>query len=354
MTKKVFTPIRVGNMTLDHRFAMAPMTRSRATFEGVQTPLAAEYYGQRAADMGLVITEAVQPSLQAQGNNNTPGIYTPEQVAAWQSVTKAVHDNGGYLFMQIQHAGRLTHPENAAPRPAAIAPSAVAPEGQIFTPNGPRDVPVPNEATKADLENVVAEFRLAARRAIDAGADGVEIHGGHSFLLHQFFGETSNVRQDEYGGSIENRIRFVLEVVAAVVDEIGADKTAIRLSPFHSRSTIDEGENGTALYVLLMEKLNDMKLAYVHLVLQEATALLTTLREKFIGPLVVNFEGQPLDMRLEAVESGLVDMLTIGTLSLANPDFVARVKADAPFNEPDFSTTFGRGAQGYTDYPTLG
>lgn len=285
MTDKVFTPIQVGKMTLDHRFAMAPMTRSRATFDGVQTPLAADYYGQRAADMGLLITEGVYPSLQGQGNHETPGLATAEHVAAWQPVTKAVRDNGGYIFVQLQHAGVMTHPENAPERPVAIAPSAVAPGVDIYTPNGAREIPVPNEATVEDLATAVAQFRQAARNAIDAGADGVEIQGANGFLLHQFFGIESNLRQDNYGGSLENRIRFTLEVVAAVADEIGAEKTALRLSPLNPTVPVSEGDDALALYELLLDKLSDLDLAFVELRVPDVATLaaLRALHGRFGG-----------------------------------------------------------------------
>src|SRR6201986_549240 len=223
-----FTPVRVGRYTLPNRLVMAPMTRSRAKFDGTPGELGAKYYGQRAS-VGLIVTEGTQPSDDGQGYLATPGIYLPAHVAGWKKVTSAVHDRGGRIFIQIMHAGRMSHPDNTPHHRQSVAPSAIAPGAPMFTATGMQDIPAPRALTTEEVRRTVADFRRAARAAIDAGADGVEIHGANSYLIQQFLAPSANARSDEYGGSIANRARFALEVVSAVAEEIGADRTAIRL-----------------------------------------------------------------------------------------------------------------------------
>ncbi|MEA3151157.1 MAG: N-ethylmaleimide reductase, partial [Gammaproteobacteria bacterium] len=238
--KQSFTPVRVGRYTLANRLVMAPMTRSRAKFDGTPGELAAEYYSQRAS-VGLVVTEGTQPSDDGQGYLATPGIYSPAHVAGWKKVTAAVHATGARIFIQIMHAGRMSHPDNTPHHRQAVAPSAIAPGGQMFTATGMQDIPTPRALTTGEVRGAVADFRHAARSAIDAGADGVEIHGANGYLVQQFFAPNANTRTDEYGGSIANRTRFAIEVATAIAEEIGADRTAIRLSPGITMWGIDEG-----------------------------------------------------------------------------------------------------------------
>src|ERR1700756_2478220 len=216
--KQSFTPIRVGRDTLPNRLVMAPMTRSRAKFDGTPGDLAADYYAQRAS-VGLIVSEGTQPSDDGQGYLATPGIYTPTHIAGWKKVTTAVHDKGGHIFIQLMHAGRMSHPDNTPHHRQALAPSAVAPGSQMFTATGMQDIPTPRALTSEEIRQTVADFRHAARSAIEAGADGVEIHGANGYLLQQFFAPSANTRIDQYGGSVENRAHFAIEVATAIAGE---------------------------------------------------------------------------------------------------------------------------------------
>src|ERR1700674_3098100 len=260
-----FTPVRVGRYTLPNRLVMAPMTRSRAKPDGTPGDLAADYYAQRAS-AGLIVTEGTQPSDDGQGYLATPGIYTPAHIAGWKKVTAAVHDDGGHIFIQIMHAGRMSHPDNTPHHRHAVAPSAIAPGTQMITATGMQDIPMPRALTTEEVRQTVTDFRLAARCSIEAGADGVEIHGANAYLVQQFFAPSANTRTDEYGGSIANRARFAVEVATAIAREIGADRTALRLSPRIAMWGIDEGAEGPALYRYLVAELNKLGLAYVHIV----------------------------------------------------------------------------------------
>lgn len=211
MNEQIFSPVRVGRYTLQNRLVMAPMTRSRAEFDGTPGKLAVEYYAQRAS-IGLIVAEGTQPSDDGQGYLTTPGIYTNAHVAGWKPIADAVHAKGSHLFIQLMHAGRMSHPDNTPHHRLGVAPSAIAPSTGMFTPTGMQDAPVPRALTTEDVLQTVADFRLAARRSIEAGADGVEIHGANAYLIQQFFAPSANTRNDEYGGSIENRARFAIEV----------------------------------------------------------------------------------------------------------------------------------------------
>ena len=347
-----FTPVRVGRYALRNRLVMAPMTRSRAKFDGTPGELAAEYYSQRAG-VGLIVTEGTQPSDDGQGYLATPGIYSPAHVAGWKKVSAAVHDKGGRIFIQIMHAGRMSHPDNTPHHRQAVAPSAIASGGQMFTATGMQDMPAPRALTTEEVRRTVADFRHAARSAIDAGADGVEIHGANGYLVQQFFAPSANTRTDEYGGSIANRARFAIEVAAAVVGEIGADRTAIRLSPGTPTGGIDEGAEGPALYRYLVAELDKLGLAYLHVLHAGNEQLVGDIRALWKQPLLVNRPGRPRDRIGADVASGLADLEAYGQMVLANPDFVARVKTGAPMNDADRASFFGGAARGYTDYPSL-
>lgn len=348
----LFTPVRVGRHLLPNRLVMAPMTRSRAQTDGTPGAIAADYYAQRAG-MGLIITEGTQPSDDAQGYLTTPGIYTDAHVAGWRQVTSAVHAAAGHLFIQLMHAGRMSHPDNTPHHRPGVAPSAIAPGAQMFTGRGMQDIPTPRALTAAEIRRTVADFRLGARRAIEAGADGVEVHGANAYLIQQFFAPSANIRSDEYGGSIENRTRFALEVLTAIVDEIGADRTALRLSPGTTLWGIDEGAEGSELYRYLVEKLDTLGLAYLHLIRPNDEQLLGDIRKLWRGTLILNRPGRPRALIGSDVDCGLAELESYGERVLANPDFVARVKAGAPMNDADRSTFFGGSERGYTDYPAL-
>ena len=350
--KQSFTTIRVGRDTLPNRLVMAPMTRSRAQLDGTPGDLAADYYAQRAG-LGLIVTEGTQPSDDGQGYLATPGIYTPAHVAGWKKVTTAVHAKGGRIFIQLMHAGRISHPDNTPHHRQALAPSAVAPGSQMFTATGMQDIPPPRALTSEEIRQTIADFRHAARSAIEAGADGVEIHGANGYLVHQFLGANANLRTDQYGGSIENRARFAIEVARAIAEEIGADRTAIRLSPGNPMSTIEEGAEGPALYRHLVSELDKLGLAYLHVLHTGNEQLVADIRRLWKQPLIVNRPGRSRDQIGADVASGLADLEAYGQMVLANPDFVKRLQTAAPMSEPDRATFFGGTARGYTDYPAM-
>ncbi|PZX28222.1 N-ethylmaleimide reductase [Cupriavidus phytorum] len=348
----IWDPVRVGRMTLKHRLAMSPLTRSRALSDGTPGPLAAEYYAQRAS-LGLLITEGTQPSEDGQGFPNSPGIHTEAHVAGWRKVADAVHAKGGHLFIQLMHAGRMSHPANTPHGRQAVAPSAIAPNVELYTPSGMLPVPVPRALTQVELLATVSDFRRAAAMAVEAGADGVEIHGANGYLIQQFLAPNANTRMDNYGGSIPNRIRFAMEVAAAVSAEIGADRTAIRLSPGSRLGGIDEGEHYGDVYRHLVGELAKLDLAYLHLAHGGDESLLKDIRAIWRGILLVNRINRPIDAVGKDIEAGLADMAPIGRWALANPDAVDRLRAGEPMNEADQGTFYGGGAEGYTDYPRL-
>ena len=343
---------RVGRLTLPHRFAMAPMTRSRALPDGTPSPLAAEYYAQRAS-LGLLISEGAQPSDDGQGYLSTPGLYTDRHVEGWRRATDALHDAGGHLFVQLMHVGRVSHPDNTPHHRQPLAPSAVATGEQMFTAQGLKDMPTPREMSIDEIRKTIDDFAYAARRAIEAGADGVEIHGANGYLVQQFLSANANLRNDAYGGSIENRARFAIETAAAVADAIGADRTGMRLSPGSTFNAIDEGEEYEALYRHLVGELAKLDLAYVHVVHHGNESLVQDIRRLWPNALLLNRPGQALEKLGADVEAGLADVMTIGRWALANPDFVERYRIGVPLNEPDPATFYGGDERGYTDYPRL-
>nr|WP_087573566.1 alkene reductase [Sphingomonas sp. CDS-1] len=348
----LFNAVSVGGNTLSSRVAMAPMTRSRAKPDGVPGDLSAEYYGQRAG-VGLVITEGAQPSEDGQGYLATPGIYTDAHVAGWKPTIEAVHGCGARIIIQLMHAGRMSHPDNTPHHRRPVAPSAIAPGTGMFTATGMQDIPVPRALTADEIGQTIADFRHAARRAIEAGADGVEIHGANAYLVHQFIAPSANTRTDDYGGSIENRARFAIEVAQAVAEEIGADRTAMRLSPGLAMWGIDEGPDSADLYRYLVAELDKLGLAYLHLMHLGNEVLLADIRRLFTRPLIVNRPGRPRDAIGSDVADGLADLESYAQMILANPDFIDRLKQGAPMNEPHKESYYGGGARGYTDYPLM-
>lgn len=347
-----FTPAKLGKTTLSNRIVMAPMTRSRAKPDGTPGDLAAEYYGQRAG-VGLIVSEGTQPSDDGQGYLTTPGIHTDAHVAGWRKVADAVHEGGSRLFIQLMHAGRMSHPDNTPHHRQGVAPSAIAPGAPMFTASGMQEIPTPRALPLDEISQTIADYRHAARRAIEAGADGVEIHGANAYLIHQFIAPSANTRTDAYGGSIENRARFAIEVTRAVAEEIGAERTAIRLSPGLTLWGIDEGADGPDLYRYLVAELNKLGLAYLHIMQGPDEALLHDIRRLWSHPLILNRPGRPREGIGADLATGLADLESYGQFILANPDFTERLRLDAPLNEADRTTYFGGDARGYTDYPAL-
>ncbi|WP_119726696.1 alkene reductase [Thermomonospora amylolytica] len=354
---ELFEPVTVGGIELPNRLFMAPMTRSRATPGGLVTELTAEYYAQRAA-AGLIITEGVQPSVIGQGYIDTPGLHSAEQVAAWRKVTDAVHAAGARIFAQLMHSGRIGHPVLYPDGALPVAPSPIPSGVQLFTPDGMLDHPTPREMTPADIARTVRDFADAARNAIDAGFDGVELHGANGYLIHQFLADGSNRRTDAYGGSVENRIRFAVEVSRAVAEAIGPGRVGIRVSPGNEINGITESDT-TDLYVALARALAPLGLAYVHVMETGDREITRRLRREWPGTLVVAPHPTPdtevgtPELGVEALREGVADAVALGRYWLANPDLVARVKAGGPYNKADPATFFGGDHRGYTDYPTL-
>lgn len=351
ISASLFTPTTVGRLHLRHRLAMAPMTRNRSTPEGEPRELNVEYYAQRAA-LGLLISEGTQPSPDGQGYLLTPGIHEEAQVAGWQLVADGVHAAGGHLFIQLMHVGRVGHPANTPHGRQPVAPSAVRAAGVMFTAHGPEELPVPRELAEREVHGVVDEFRRAAALAVSAGADGVEIHAANGYLLHQFLSDNANLRTDAYGGSIENRVRLPIEIARAVADEIGHDRTGLRISPGNPFNDIIE-EDTHAVYGHLVDELAGIGLAYLHLSHSGDEALLRDIRDRWSAALLVNRAGRPRDTIAQDVEAGTADVAAVGAFALANPDLVERLQTGAPLNEPDPATFYGGTERGYTDYPTL-
>lgn len=350
--RTLWEPVTVGTMHLPQRLAMSPMTRSRANPDGTPGALAAEYYAQRAS-MGLLITEGTQPSDDGQGYLCSPGIYTDAQVTGWRRVTAAVRARGGHVVVQLMHAGRMAHPDNTPHHRRPVAPSALSPGVDMFTAHGMLPAPVPRALDVAEIQTTVDDFAHAAECAMAAGAEAVEVHGANGYLVQQFLSPNSNHRTDGYGGPIDHRIRFALEVMAAIARRVGPEHTAIRLSPGGHEGGMEEGPEGPVLYRRLVPELAKLHLAYLHLIQRGDEALLRDLRRAWPGALLVNRADRPLAELARDVEAGIADVAVVGKWALANPDFVARMRRGAPLNPPDHGTFFGGGAKGYVDYPTL-
>jgi N-ethylmaleimide reductase len=334
---------------------MAPMTRSRAYGPGL-TPTAstATYYAQRAS-AGLIVTEGVQPSPGGQGYPDTPGLHSPEQVAAWRTVTDAVHARGGRIFAQLMHTGRIGHPSLLPGNLVPVGASPVAAKGSVYTAEGPKDFVVPRELDEDGIRQTVDEHVAAARNALAAGFDGVEVHGANGYLVHQFLAPNSNVRTDAWGGDAERRARFAVELVAAVAAEIGPERTGLRISPGNPLGDIEEPEPD-ATYLALLRGLEPVGPAYLHVVEGPDRALTLELRKRFGGVFLLNArtQGRPSGPEeLALVEDGTADMISYGALFLANPDLPRRLRAGGPFNTPDRATYYGGTDRGYTDYPEL-
>ncbi|MCI0993555.1 alkene reductase [Pseudomonas corrugata] len=355
--KSLFEPYLLGDLTLSNRIVMAPLTRNRAGAGLVPSALSATYYAQRAT-AGLIITEATQVSAQAQGYQDTPGLYTPAQIAGWRTVTDAVHAAGGRIFVQLWHVGRVSHvdlqPDGAAP----VAPSAIRAQTKTFVNNHFADVSEPRALQLSELPGIVNDFRQAAANAIAAGFDGVEIHGANGYLLDQFIKDNANQRTDAYGGSIENRARLLIEVVAAVVDEIGAERTGVRISPVSPANGVSSSAP-QAQYEYIVEQLNALGIVLLHVV-EGATGgprdvapfNYDALRQRFKQTYLAN-NGYDLQLATAALNEDKADLIAFGRPFISNPDLVERLKTAAPLTPLDGATLYGGGAEGYTDYPTL-
>ncbi|MDJ1471090.1 alkene reductase [Cytophagaceae bacterium DM2B3-1] len=357
---KLFDQVQLGKLTLKNRMAMSAMTRSRADINGVVGDLTIEYYTQRVS-AGLLFTEAITISEQAIGSPFTPGIFTPEQIEAWKKVTKAVHDRGGIIIAQLWHTGRAGHSVDRK-GVLPVAPSAVAITGmKHFTSQGLKDYEIPRALTVDEIKQIIQDYGQAARNAMAAGFDGVELHAANGYLPNQFLAESANKRTDEYGGSIENKTRFILEVMQELIRVVGGDRVGIKISPFHPYGDMLL-DNPVATYTHLIEELNRLEVAYVELMKR--------------SPLFPAVSGYPEDDEIELfgrmikhtliantgydktsaeaeLEKGIAKIISFGTLFLANPDLPKRFEKDAPLNQPDRATMFGGGAQGYIDYPFL-
>ncbi|MGW6686420.1 alkene reductase [Streptomyces sp. NPDC054961] len=350
-----FDPIVLGGKRLASRVVMAPMTRSRAYGPGAEpTELMATYYAQRAS-AGLIVTEGIQPSVAGQGYPNTPGLHTSGQVAAWRQVTDAVHREGGVIFAQLMHTGRIGHPSLLPEGLVPVGPSAVAAKGQVFTPEGPKEFVTPKELSEAEIRQTIADFADAARNAIEAGFDGVELHGANGYLIHQFLAPNTNRRTDAWGGGAEGRIRFAVEVATAVAGAIGGDRVGLRISPGNPYNDMAE-DSPAETYEALIGTIAGLDLAYLHLMEGPDRELTARLRKAWPGTFVLNPFTYPEATGPEAlrsIEDGTADMVAYGALFLANPDLPARLAAGGPFNSPDQSTFYGGDHRGYTDYPAL-
>ncbi len=354
---KLLEPYKLGPLALPNRLVMAPLTRNRAVEGLVPSPLAVEYYGQRAS-AGLLITEASQVSQQGQGYQDTPGIYSKEQVAGWRKVTDRVHARGGRIFLQLWHVGRISHTSLQPNGGAPVGPSAIRAKGKTFVGGTFTDISEPRALDVLEIPGIIENFRRGAANALEAGFDGVEIHGANGYLLDQFAKDGANKRTDIYGGSIENRARLMLEVAKAVTTEAGAARTGIRISPVTPSNDISDS-NPQPLFDYIVDHLNALKLVYIHVV-EGATGGprdvapfdYLSLRKRFKGAYVAN-NGYDFDLANKVLAAGEADLIAFGKLFIANPDLVERLKLGAPLNAPDKATFYGGDAKGYTDYPAL-
>lgn len=354
----LFTPFKIGDLTLPNRLVMAPLTRNRAT-PGTDAPnrLNVEYYVQRAS-AGLIISEGTQVSRQGQGYVWTPGLYSDEQVQGWRAVTDAVHAAGGRIFAQLWHVGRISHVSLQADAAAPVAPSAITAKSKTYIETGFAETSAPRALETAEIADVVADFAKAAENARRAGFDGIELHGANGYLIEQFIKDGTNKRTDQYGGSIENRVRFPLEVVDAVLKAFPKERVGIRLSPVspaNDASTSDPAE----VYGHLVKELGKRGIGFIHVV-EGATGGprdnvpfdYAALRKAFPGAYIAN-NGYTRDLAIEAITDGRADAIAFGKAFIANPDLPERLRVGAPLNEVERATLYGGDAKGYTDYPAL-
>ncbi|QGZ64451.1 alkene reductase [Paraburkholderia acidisoli] len=356
----LFSPTTIGAIEVTNRIAMAPLTRSRADRNGVHTPLAIDYYRQRAS-AGLIITEATNISRQGRGYAFTPGIYTEAHVAAWHPVTEAVHRAGGKIVCQLWHVGRMSHVDLQENGAAPVAPSAIQAGELVFLETGKQAPPsMPRALETAEIPGIVEDYRNAARRAMEAGFDGVEVHSANCYLLEQFVRDSTNKRTDQYGGTVENRTRFPVQAITAVAEIWGADRVGVRLSPL-TRSAGDTPLDSDAqhTYGYYVEQLGKLGLAYLHCIEGQtrgdnaAGAFdFKALHAAFGGKYIAN-NSYDRQMAIDAIASKHADMVAFGRPFISNPDLVERLRRNAPLNAANHATFYGGGAEGYTDYKTL-
>ena len=357
MLQKLFEPAQLGDLKLSNHIVMAPMTRARASEDGVPSELAALYYSQRAT-AGLIISEAINISQDAIGSPFTPGIFTDAQVDAWKKVTSAVHASGGLIFAQLWHTGRVAH-SKVRGGILPVAPSAIPIVGQQhFTSIGMFEYEIPRALELDEIHKIILDYKLAAERAKEAGFDGVELHGAFGYLPNQFLVESSNHRTDEYGGSVANRCRFILEVMRGLIEVFGNTRVGIKLSPVIPFNNMIDSDP-TALYVYLLQELNKLSPTYIHLMNATDSLdkyptwpkdVLTTFRPHIQGLVIAN-GGYSAEQAEHEIVSGRADLVSFGTLFIANPDLPERFHSGAPLMKPDRSTMYGGGEHGYTDYP---
>lgn len=356
-TPDLFTPVRLGRYRLKNRVVMAPLTRNRAGAGNVPQAMNAIYYRQRAT-AGLIITEGSPVSPQGVGYPGTPGIHNRSQIAGWRRVTDAVHDQGGRIFLQLWHVGRISHPSLQLDGALPVAPSAIRPVGDAFTADGPQPFVTPRALDIREIPGIVGQFRTGAINALEAGFDGVEVHGANGYLLDQFLRDGANQRIDAYGGAVENRARLLLEVTEAVVGVWGADRVGVRLSPVNSFNSItDSDPDGTFGHVA--RRLSPLGLAYLHVVESDVAGSTIhqgfdrqRLRRAFAGPYMAN-GGYQFDTATAVLAAKDADLVSFGAPFIANPDLVERFQSNAPLNTPDPETFYGGFEAGYTDYPVL-
>jgi N-ethylmaleimide reductase len=356
---KLLESVNIGQQELKNRIVMAPMTRSRANIRGVVSESTVLYYAQRAS-AGLIISEAINISEEATGSPLTPGMYRDEHIEAWKKVTKAVHENGGLIYAQLWHTGRVGHSlTKNGEQP--VAPSEIAIQGQQhFTMEGMKDYETPRALTLEEIARIIQTYKQAAINAIEAGFDGVELHAAFGYLPNQFLAESANQRTDNYGGSSENRNRFVVEVMQALTEAVGTEKAGIRLSPTSTYNSISH-EDPTEQFTLLLNQLNELPLAYVHLMnvpfptdkfpLYSSNSI-DTFGKLTQHPVIANC-GYTRESGEAELEKGTASLISYGTLFLANPDLPKRFELNAPLNEPDRATMYGGNDKGYIDYPFL-
>lgn len=363
MTQPLLQPFALGSLQLPNRVVMAPMTRCRADNPGnVPTSLMAEYYAQRAS-AGLLITEGTFVSRRGVGYINVPGIYSDEQVQGWRLVTDAVHKASGRIFCQLWHVGAMSHPSLLDDR-LPVAPSAVNPGDKVFTLGGHTPTVTPQALSAEEVAATIDEFRRAAKNALAAGFDGIELHAANGYLFHQFFANSMNKRTDAYGGSIENRARFLFDVLAAVGEEIGLDRVGVRINPaFHGLSGIIVDEEAFPLFAYVAARLNDLGIAYLHVMepfnsvtglpVPQETSMAAHFRRLFAGA-IVSATDYGRDSANRAIGDGDADLVAFGRAFIANSDLVERFRQNAPLNVPDRATFYSGNGHGYVDYPTLG
>lgn len=354
----LFSPITLGQTQLPNRLVMAPLTRTRSGNDGVPGPLVAEYYSQRSS-LGLIVSEGIFPGFSGRSYVGQPGLVTQEQISGWKKATDAVHNNGGRIFAQIMHGGRISHDSLTNGHPV-VGPSAIAMDGEVRTFEGKQPFPVPHALTVDEIQVVIEETVQASRNAMEAGFDGVELHAGNGFLMHEFLSPATNTRSDSYGGSPENHARFVMETVEAVSQAIGSDNVGLRLSPENPQHGMAELDDPAAhlIYQVLVESISPLKIAYLSMLHNDPQkGFVQDLRERFNGPFLINTGFDVVTTRAEAlslINDGHADAVVVGRATISNPDLALRWEKDLPLNEADATTFYGEGAHGaagYTDYP---